>query len=135
MAVIHKAIHSFNMCGVLIIRTEIVDRQRFVEAAEALTKNVALLGRDCSGMRFPFVIVPGRPTAVRVDVRTTSDGKFYLLHDSTLDGKTDGHGSIAKISCEAREKRKEINRWKNLAKAIVGSLKKRVFLLESCNLS
>jgi len=32
---------------------------------------------------------------VEFDVRTTSDGKFYLLHDSTLDGKTDGHGGIA----------------------------------------
>ena len=32
---------------------------------------------------------------VEFDVRTTSDGKFYLLHDSTLDGKTDGHGRIA----------------------------------------
>jgi glycerophosphoryl diester phosphodiesterase len=32
---------------------------------------------------------------VEFDVRTTSDGKFYLLHDSTLDGKTDGHGPIA----------------------------------------
>jgi glycerophosphoryl diester phosphodiesterase len=32
---------------------------------------------------------------VEFDVRTTSDGKFFLLHDSTLDGKTDGHGPIA----------------------------------------
>lgn len=32
---------------------------------------------------------------VEFDVRTTSDGKFYLLHDSTLDGKTDGQGAIA----------------------------------------
>jgi glycerophosphoryl diester phosphodiesterase len=31
---------------------------------------------------------------VEFDVRTTSDGKFYLLHDSSLDGKTDGHGLI-----------------------------------------
>jgi glycerophosphoryl diester phosphodiesterase len=32
---------------------------------------------------------------VEFDVRTTSDGKFYLLHDSRLDGKTDGHGLIS----------------------------------------
>jgi glycerophosphoryl diester phosphodiesterase len=32
---------------------------------------------------------------VEFDVRTTSDGKFYLLHDSRLDGKTTGHGLIA----------------------------------------
>jgi glycerophosphoryl diester phosphodiesterase len=35
---------------------------------------------------------------VEFDVRTTSDGKFFLLHDGTLDGKTDGHGSIANTS-------------------------------------
>jgi len=29
---------------------------------------------------------------VEFDVRTTSDGKFYLLHDSALDGKTNGKG-------------------------------------------
>jgi glycerophosphoryl diester phosphodiesterase len=33
---------------------------------------------------------------VEFDVRTTSDGKFYLLHDSTLDGKTTGRGPISK---------------------------------------
>lgn len=38
---------------------------------------------------------------VEFDVRTTSDGKYYLLHDSTLDGKTDGHGPIAQTSSEA----------------------------------
>ncbi|MBI2925739.1 MAG: glycerophosphodiester phosphodiesterase family protein [Verrucomicrobia bacterium] len=32
---------------------------------------------------------------VEFDVRTASDGKFYLLHDGTLDGKTDGQGPIA----------------------------------------
>lgn len=37
---------------------------------------------------------------VEFDVRTTSDGKFYLLHDSTLDGKTDGAGPIRDASSE-----------------------------------
>jgi len=32
---------------------------------------------------------------IEFDVHTTSDGKFYLLHDSTLDGKTNGKGPIA----------------------------------------
>lgn len=32
---------------------------------------------------------------VEFDVRTTLDGRHYLLHDSTLEGKTDGHGPIA----------------------------------------
>ncbi|MGO8700402.1 MAG: glycerophosphodiester phosphodiesterase [Limisphaerales bacterium] len=35
---------------------------------------------------------------IEFDVRTTSDGKFYLLHDSTLDGRTDGKGRIADTS-------------------------------------
>ena len=35
---------------------------------------------------------------IEFDVRTTSDGKFYLLHDGTLDGKTDGHGRIAEVT-------------------------------------
>lgn len=38
---------------------------------------------------------------VEFDVRTTSDGKFYLLHDSTLDGKTDGTGPIRNTPAEA----------------------------------
>ncbi len=32
---------------------------------------------------------------VEFDVRTTRDGKFYLLHNDTLEGKTTGHGPIA----------------------------------------
>ncbi len=32
---------------------------------------------------------------VEFDVRTTSDGKYYLLHDSKLDGKTNGKGPIS----------------------------------------
>ena len=32
---------------------------------------------------------------IEFDVHTTSDGKFYLIHDRELDGKTDGKGLIA----------------------------------------
>lgn len=49
----------------------------------------------------PENTLPGFEKAIRMgadfvefDVRTTSDGKFYLLHDSTLEGKTDGKGPI-----------------------------------------
>ncbi len=35
---------------------------------------------------------------VEFDVRTTRDGKFYLLHDRTLDDTTDGQGPIAETS-------------------------------------
>jgi len=37
---------------------------------------------------------------VEFDVRTTSDGKLFLLHDSVLDGKTDGKGRIADTSSQ-----------------------------------
>lgn len=32
---------------------------------------------------------------IEFDIRTSSDGKFFLLHDSTLDRTTDGQGAIA----------------------------------------
>src|SRR5262245_7958475 len=35
---------------------------------------------------------------IEVDVRTTSDGRLVLMHDSTVDGKTDGHGEVSKLS-------------------------------------
>jgi glycerophosphoryl diester phosphodiesterase len=41
---------------------------------------------------------------VEFDVRTTKDGKFFLLHDSMLDGKTDGHGPIAEALASDVEK-------------------------------
>jgi glycerophosphoryl diester phosphodiesterase len=41
---------------------------------------------------------------VEFDVRTTRDGAFFLLHDSTLEGKTDGVGPIAQQTAEAVRK-------------------------------
>lgn len=41
---------------------------------------------------------------IEFDVRTTSDGKYFLLHDERLDGKTDGHGLIANIPANEIEK-------------------------------
>src|SRR5262245_52532475 len=35
---------------------------------------------------------------IEVDVRTTSDGRLVLMHDSTVDGKTDGHGEVSKMT-------------------------------------
>lgn len=33
-----------------------------------------------------------------IDVRRTSDGQYVLMHDSTLDRMTDGHGAVAALS-------------------------------------
>jgi glycerophosphoryl diester phosphodiesterase len=41
---------------------------------------------------------------VEFDVRTTRDGKYYLLHDRILDGKTDGTGPIAETSSDVVSK-------------------------------
>jgi glycerophosphoryl diester phosphodiesterase len=35
---------------------------------------------------------------VEFDVRTTSDGKYYLLHDARLDRTTSGHGPISNVT-------------------------------------
>ena len=37
---------------------------------------------------------------VEFDVRTTSNGRFYLLHDARLDGQTDGSGWISRTPAE-----------------------------------
>ena len=37
-------------------------------------------------------------TAVEVDVRTSGDGRLFILHDSTLDRTTDGKGPANKLS-------------------------------------
>jgi len=41
---------------------------------------------------------------VEFDVRTTSDGAFFLLHDSRLEGKTDGKGPIDQQTTETIRK-------------------------------
>ncbi|HEY2838034.1 MAG TPA: glycerophosphodiester phosphodiesterase family protein [Pirellulales bacterium] len=38
---------------------------------------------------------------VEIDVHTTADGGFFLLHDSTLDRTTNGHGPVRKGTSEA----------------------------------
>ena len=37
---------------------------------------------------------------IEVDVRTTSDGKLILMHDSTVDRTTNGHGEVAAMSLD-----------------------------------
>ena len=38
---------------------------------------------------------------VEFDVRTTSDGKYYLLHDSKVDRTTNGHGAMRGMTAQA----------------------------------
>ncbi len=39
-----------------------------------------------------------------LDVRTSSDGKLVLMHDSTVDRMTDGTGEVAKLTLEQLQK-------------------------------
>jgi len=34
---------------------------------------------------------------IEVDVRTTADGRLVLMHDSTVDARTDGHGEVSRF--------------------------------------
>src|SRR5258708_17028145 len=35
---------------------------------------------------------------VELDVRRTKDGKLVLMHDRTVDGKTNGHGAVSDMT-------------------------------------
>jgi glycerophosphoryl diester phosphodiesterase len=41
---------------------------------------------------------------IELDIRTTSDGRFYLLHDSTLNRTTNGQGKISEATSGTIEK-------------------------------
>ena len=49
---------------------------------------------ECTLSAFARAIEVGA-TAVEMDVRTTRDGKLYLLHDATLNRTTDGEGTAS----------------------------------------
>ncbi|MBV2150079.1 glycerophosphodiester phosphodiesterase family protein [Sphingobium sp. AS12] len=41
---------------------------------------------------------------IEIDIRTTADGRLVLMHDSTLDRMTNGHGKVSEITFEALRK-------------------------------
>lgn len=76
-----------------------------VPAIEAQTKHVVVISHRGEHLRHPENTMPAFEEAVRVgadyfelDVRTTSDGKLVLMHDSTVDRTTNGHGEVAKMT-------------------------------------
>lgn len=82
------------------------------EVLRRMPKRPVLFGLHRGANRYaPENTLPAFEKGIRLgadflefDVRTTSDGKFYLLHDSGLEGKTDGHGPIANTPSSAIEK-------------------------------
>lgn len=72
---------------------------------EAQTKRVVVISHRGEHLHHPENTMPAFEEAVRVgadyfelDVRTTSDGKFILMHDATVDRTTNGHGEVAKLT-------------------------------------
>ncbi|MDE8650709.1 glycerophosphodiester phosphodiesterase family protein [Novosphingobium album (ex Liu et al. 2023)] len=41
---------------------------------------------------------------IEIDIRVTADGRLVLMHDSTLDRTTNGHGRVSEITFEALRK-------------------------------
>ena len=37
---------------------------------------------------------------IETDVRTTSDGKLVIMHDGSVDRRTNGHGDVAKMTLD-----------------------------------
>jgi glycerophosphoryl diester phosphodiesterase len=71
----------------------------------AQTRNVVAISHRGEHLHHPENTMPAFAEAVRVgadyievDVRTTSDGKLILMHDSSVDRTTNGHGDVAKMS-------------------------------------
>lgn len=73
--------------------------------APAQTRSVVAISHRGEHLRHPENTMPAFAEAVRVgadyievDVRTTSDGKLVLMHDSTVGRTTNGNGEIAKMT-------------------------------------
>jgi glycerophosphoryl diester phosphodiesterase len=71
----------------------------------AQTKTVVVISHRGEHIRHPENTIPAFVEAVRVgadyievDVRTTSDGKLVLMHDSSVDRTTNGHGEVARMT-------------------------------------
>jgi glycerophosphoryl diester phosphodiesterase len=86
-----------------------VTRRQFVFAAAsavlAAGPKVAVIAHRGEHVECPENTMPGIEKAislgcdfVEIDVRTTKDGRFVLMHDSTVDRTTDGKGAVADLT-------------------------------------
>jgi glycerophosphoryl diester phosphodiesterase len=81
----------------------------FAAAAQAQTApaRVVVISHRGEHLRHPENTMPAFQAAYEagadffeLDVRTTSDGKLVLMHDSTVDRCTNGHGEVAAMTFE-----------------------------------
>lgn len=81
--------HGFTMCGCAVMEASLFPKERWSRAALLLEKNVKFLTRDSSGcMRYPFVVVPGNPSHVKVVIRETDDDSIAALESQAKDEMT-----------------------------------------------
>jgi len=77
----------------------------FTSSLRAQTRSIVVISHRGEHLHHPENTMPAFAEAVRVgadyievDVRTTSDGKLVLMHDSTADRTTNGKGELAKMT-------------------------------------
>ena len=74
-------------------------------AAQAQENHVVAISHRGEHLHHPENTMPAYRAAVEAgadfietDVRTTSDGKLVIMHDGSVDRRTNGHGDIAKMT-------------------------------------
>jgi glycerophosphoryl diester phosphodiesterase len=77
----------------------------FQIAALAQTKHIVVIAHRGEHLHHPENTIPAFEAAVaagadffELDVRTTSDGKLVLMHDSTVDRMTNGKGAVSALT-------------------------------------
>ncbi len=81
-------------------------------------KQVVVISHRGEHLRHPENTLPAFRAAIEagadyfeLDVRTTSDGKFVLMHDATVDRMTNGHGAVAKMTFDEIRKLDAGAKW------------------------
>jgi hypothetical protein len=76
-------------------------------AAQAQESRVVAISHRGEHLHHPENTMPAYRAAVQAgadfietDVRTTSDGKLVIMHDGSVDRRTNGHGDVATMSFE-----------------------------------
>ncbi len=76
-----------------------------VAAAYGQSRTVAVISHRGEHLHHPENTLPAFRAAIEsgadfieIDVRTTIDGRLVLMHDGSVDRRTDGHGDVAKMT-------------------------------------
>ncbi len=91
-----------------LIRIDVASAADVLAAAKHVSQIIAHRGAsaerpECTLAAIRRAIDVGA-TAVEVDVRTSRDGRLFILHDSTLDRTTSGSGPASALTLEELQK-------------------------------